>query len=67
MGFREAVQREKFITIQSYFKKQEKHQIDYLTLYLKQLQKEDTEILLDNTINDYPILVKLLNNSINLD
>ena len=40
MGFREAVQREKFITIQSYFKKQEKHQIDYLTLYLKQLQKE---------------------------
>ena len=40
MGFREAVQREKFITIQSYFKKQEKHQIDNLTLHLKQLEKE---------------------------
>ena len=31
----------KFITIQSYLKKQEKHQIDNLTLYLKQLEKEE--------------------------
>ena len=30
----------KFIAIQSYLKKQEKHQIDNLTLYLKQLEKE---------------------------
>jgi len=32
--------RGKFIAIQSYFKKQEKHQIDNLTLHLKQLEKE---------------------------
>ena len=32
--------RAKFIMIQSYLKKQEKHQIDNLTLYLKQLEKE---------------------------
>ena len=31
----------KFIAIQSYFKKQEKHQIDNLTLHLKQLEKEE--------------------------
>ena len=30
----------KFIAIQSYLKKQEKHQIDSLTLHLKQLEKE---------------------------
>ena len=35
-----AVLRGKFITIQSYLKKQEKHQIDNLTLHLKQLEKE---------------------------
>ena len=34
-----AVPRRKFIAIQSYLKKQEKHQIDNLTLYLKQLEK----------------------------
>ena len=33
--------RGKFIAIQSYLKKQEKHQIDNLTLYLKQLGKEE--------------------------
>ena len=36
-----AVPREKFIAIQSYLKKQEKHQIDNLTLHLKQLEKEE--------------------------
>ena len=36
-----AVLRGKFIAIQSYFKKQEKHQIDNLTLHLKQLNKEE--------------------------
>ena len=36
-----AVLRGKFIAIQSYFNKQEKHQIDNLTLHLKQLGKEE--------------------------
>ena len=36
-----SIQRRRFIAIQSYFKKQEKHQIDSLTLHLKQLEKEE--------------------------
>ena len=36
-----AVLRGKFIAIQSYLKKQEKHQIDNLTLHLKKLEKEE--------------------------
>ena len=36
-----AVLRGKFIAIQSYFKKQDKHWIDNLTLHLKQLEKEE--------------------------
>ena len=36
-----AVLRGKFIAMQSYFKKQEKHRIDNLTLHLKQLEKEE--------------------------
>ena len=35
-----AVLRGKFIAMQSYLKKQEKHRIDNLTLHLKQLEKE---------------------------
>ena len=35
-----AVLRGKFITIQTYLKKQEKSQINNLTLHLKQLEKE---------------------------
>ena len=35
-----AVLRGKFIAIQSYLKKQEKHQIDSLTLCLKRLEEE---------------------------
>ena len=38
-----AVLRRKFIAAQSYLKKQEKHQIDNLTLHLKQLQKEEQQ------------------------
>ena len=38
-----AVLRGKFIAIQSYLKKQEKHQIDNLTLHLNQLEKEEQE------------------------
>ena len=37
-----AILRGKYIAIQSYLKKQEKHQIDNLTLHLKQLEKEQT-------------------------
>ena len=36
-----AVPRGKFTAIQSYLKKQEKHQIDNLTLHLKQLEKDE--------------------------
>ena len=36
-----AVLRGKYIAIQSYLKKQEKHRIDNLTLHLKQLEKEE--------------------------
>ena len=46
MGFRTATNaalREKFIEMQSYIKKQEKHQIDNLTLHLKQLEKEQQQ------------------------
>ena len=39
----DAVLRGKFIAIQSYLKKQEKHCIDNLTLYLKQLEKEEEQ------------------------
>ena len=36
-----AVLRGRFIEIQAYLKKQQKNQINNLTLYLKQLQKEE--------------------------
>ena len=36
-----AVLRGRFIAIQAYLKKQEKHQINNLTLHLKQLKKEE--------------------------
>ena len=35
------MRRGKFIAIQSYLKKQEKHRKDNLTLHLKQLEKEE--------------------------
>ena len=38
-----AVPRGKFIAIQSFLKKQEKHQIDNLTLHLKQLGKKQQQ------------------------
>ena len=37
------VLRGKFITIQAYLKKQEKSQINHLTLHLKELEKKQTE------------------------
>ena len=42
-----AVLRGKFIAIQSYLKKQEKHQIENLTLHLKQLEKEEVKKLVE--------------------
>ena len=39
-----AVLRGNFTAIQSYLKKQEKHQIDNLILHLKQLEKEEQKI-----------------------
>ena len=44
MGLAKAVLRGKFIVIQSYLKKQEKHRINNLTLHLKQLEKEEQKI-----------------------
>ena len=41
MGCSKSSLRGKFIAIQSYLKKQEKHRIDSLTLHLKQLEKEE--------------------------
>ena len=38
-----AVLRGRFIAIQAYLKKQEKNQINNLTLYLKQLEKKRNE------------------------
>ena len=37
----------KFIEIQSYLKKQEKHQIDNLTLHPKQVEKEEPPNLVE--------------------
>ena len=45
MGLAKAVLRGKFIVIQSYLKKQEKYQIDNLTLHLKQLAKDQKKLV----------------------
>ena len=41
MGHSKAVLRGKFIEIQAYLRKQEKSQINNLTLHLKELEKEE--------------------------
>ena len=41
MGCSKTVLRGKFIPIKSYFKKQEKSQINNLTLHLEELEKEE--------------------------
>ena len=43
MGPCKAVLKERFIPIQAYLKKQEKHHINILTLHLKQLEKEEKQ------------------------
>ena len=50
------VLRGKFITIQSYLKKQEKHQMDNLTLHLKQLEKEEQK---NSKINRRKEIIKI--------
>ena len=45
MGFLKAVLRRRFIAIQAYCKKQEKNQINHLTLHIKQLEKEEMKNL----------------------
>ena len=41
MGCSKSSSKREVIAIQSYLKEQEKHQIDNLTLHLKQLEKEE--------------------------
>ena len=43
MGFSKSSVKEKVTAIQAYLKKQEKNQINNLTLHLKQLEKEETK------------------------
>ena len=43
MGHYKSSAKGKFITIQAYLKKQEKSQINNLTIHLKQLEKEELE------------------------
>ena len=43
MGYRKISSKRKFIAMQSYLKKQEKHEIENLTLHLKQLGKIKTK------------------------
>ena len=50
-----AVLRGKFITIQSCLKKQEKSQINNLTLYQKQLEKEQTK----SSVNRMKEIIKI--------
>ena len=47
-GTLKAVLRGRFIAIQAYLKKQEKSQINNLTLHLKQLEKEEMKTPLDS-------------------
>ena len=54
-----AVLREKFIAIQSYLKKQEKHWIDNLTLHLKQLGKEEEQWQKENKISRRKEIIKI--------
>ena len=51
-----AIQTGKFIAIQSYLRKQEKHQIDNLTLHLKQLEKEEQK---NSKINRRKEIIKI--------
>ena len=54
-----AVLRGKFIAIQSYSKKQEKHQIDNLILYLRQLGKKRTTTTKNSKISRRKEIMKI--------
>ena len=53
------VLRGKFIAIQSYLKKQEKHRIGNITLHLKQLEKEDQKKKKNPKINRRKEIIKI--------
>ena len=48
-----AVLRGKFIAIQAHLKKQEKSQINNLTLHLKQLEKEEMKAKMDEIMKNF--------------
>ena len=54
-----AVVRGKLIAIQSYLKKQEKHQVDNLTWHLKDLEKEEEEEQQQQQISRRKEIIKL--------
>ena len=55
----DAVLRGKFIAIQSYPKKQEKHRIDNLTLHLKQLKKRRIRTTKKSNISRRKEIIKI--------
>ena len=59
-----AVLRGKFIAIQSYLNKQEKHQIDNLTFHLKQLEKEQQQKKSQNSRRKEIIMELVLSTSL---
>ena len=59
MGCSKSSLRGKFIAIQSYLKKQEKHWIDNLTLHLKQLGKEEEQWQKENKISRRTEIIKI--------
>ena len=59
MGCSKKVLRGKIIAIKSYFKKQEKHWIDNLTLHLKQLEKEEEQQQKKNKIRRRKGIIKI--------
>ena len=60
-GAAKAVLRGKFIAIQSYLKKQDKHWIDNLTLHLKQLGKDErkTNKQINQKVAEGRIIIKI--------
>ena len=56
MGLVRAVLRGKFIAIPAYFKKQEKNQINNLTLHIKQLEKEE---MMNPTVSRRKEIIKI--------
>jgi len=54
-----AILKGKFIAIQSYLKKQEKHRIGNITLYLKQLEKKDQKKKKNPKINRMKEIIKI--------